>query len=610
MEWPEGVSAADFKAKAAKVAGQDQATHPPSYSGNVPIQSSGGRTAIGEVAPDDRRNSLQRNLDNLSTPDARKEEWQGPVRTGIDRFSQGVASSVLPMISHPIQSGIGIIKSLGNAMSNSGGTAEGFAREFARPIVEGAVQNYVENGPAKAIPNLVGQGVGGWAAGELGGAGTKAIVKPIAARVGPAMQTLAEENLNRRMAPSTNDTSYGQNPGRGVLASGIGPSTRQGLLRKIGEAKESTGEMIGNAVRGADSNANAPLLSSKKLASSIDGPISGRIAEVTGPGRATASPEVPYQIFREGMQDAAPGATAPIYGPNAPENVLPSDLWKTTRNIDKNTRFNPDPEIESANEIKRNVRGGLRRQLETVDPNIKPLSQNYGDLSSSETAIERENSPMFRASGIRGILHDTLDSYPVNTAVSSGIYKAGGMLKRIGGIPESPMGPNWTPRVEAVPHKLEANVPGNADFGDDFTQGRFTPRPVRTGQAPPSRLALPDETNAGEAQPMVGVLKHPGQQRSFTPPSDVITAPGQYLRPEPTPSQPRIFSPEGIRTAPRALLPGGFDTPPTPEPTTAHIYPAGSQFRAQPIETPVYPPASQFRGKAQPFNIDEYLKGQ
>ena len=65
----------------------------------------------------------------------------------------------------------------------------------------------------------------------------------------------------------------------------------------------------------------------------------------------------------------------------------PTDVWQTIRNIDRNTRFNPDPEVEGVNEVRRDIRGGLRNNLEDAVPGLKPLSERYGDLRTADDAL-------------------------------------------------------------------------------------------------------------------------------------------------------------------------------------------------------------------------------
>lgn len=548
-------------------------------------------------------------------------DYSNPIAKSIQNFGRGFFRTGLQTVLHPVDTAVGMAHSMGEGIQ-AGGMAPGGAYPttgFIDPSTTktndqgtiAAQKKALDQGadmaahPADTLGSVAAQVALTKGAGKILGA-----IPKVATTTGTAMQTLGEENLNRRISPSTVDTKYGQSPGRGILSSGIGGSTRKGLLGKIEAAKDVTGGMIGDVVNSADTNANAPALTSKGIRPSIEGPIAKRIGEVTGPGQTTANPEVAYDTFRQSMTKTAPGAKAPIYGDAAPDVVLPSDVWKTTKNIDKNTRFNPDPEVESANEIKRDVRGGLRRQLESVDPNIKPLSRNYGDLSSAETAIERDSSPMFKAKGLRGLMHDTIDSYPVNTAVSSGLYKTGGLLKRIGGVPETPFAPNnWAPKNPPRPLGLPSETAANYGEGDDFSRGNIPTRRPITGQAPPPRLALPSVAGAGESQPMVGVLKHPGAQRGFQPESTRIE-PAKFNAPVSIPSATKGWSvgPNGeIVRKPFALLPGKLEEVAPPDPTMAHVFPAGSAFRDI-QETPVYPSGSQFRAKTPKFDVDEYLK--
>lgn len=154
--------------------------------GPAPQQAStdpSGRTPTGAPAQGDTRNAAQRWLDNLTTPNPRKEEWQSPVTTGIDRFAQGVAESVIPMISHPLDTAKGIANSVGQAAAQSGGNPIGMGMAMAEPIAQSAAQDFAQNGPAKAIPHMIGQAVGGAATGELTGAALRPALSAIASKI-------------------------------------------------------------------------------------------------------------------------------------------------------------------------------------------------------------------------------------------------------------------------------------------------------------------------------------------------------------------------------------------------------------------------------------------
>ena len=129
-----------------------------------------GRTPTGKPAPDDTRNALQRMLDNLITPDPRREEWQSSGRNMADTFARGVAENVVPLVSHPIKSVGGILRTGAQAIADNPGNPQGAASDFfIKPLVEQGVSDYQSGGMAKAVPHMAGTATGLWATGEVGG---------------------------------------------------------------------------------------------------------------------------------------------------------------------------------------------------------------------------------------------------------------------------------------------------------------------------------------------------------------------------------------------------------------------------------------------------------
>lgn len=127
----------------------------PKYSGNP--YDPGNRTPTGEPLPGDPRNTVQRTLDNLITPDPQREEWQSRIKSGVDDFAQHVARNVVPLISHPIDSAEGIFKSL----LHPGDTGESLGKS--------ALEDYRAHGAIRGTTDLLGTGTGMLATGELGG---------------------------------------------------------------------------------------------------------------------------------------------------------------------------------------------------------------------------------------------------------------------------------------------------------------------------------------------------------------------------------------------------------------------------------------------------------
>jgi hypothetical protein len=98
------------------------------------------------------------------------------------------------------------------------------------------------------------------------------------------------------------------------------------------------------------------------------------------------------------------------------------DLWRTIQNLDKNTRFNLDPEVEGVNEVRRDMRGGLRGNLEDAVPGLKPETQRYADLKSGEESLGRV---LHGGMSLRKMMD--LPMTAAESIVGRGMYKAGKM---------------------------------------------------------------------------------------------------------------------------------------------------------------------------------------
>ena len=493
--------------------------------------------------------TFRANVEQASQP---LEPWErrqmsAPERVG-HAVKQGLAETIGQAVAHPIDTVGGIVQGFTHMSPN----------DPENPLAKmgaSAVQDFEQNGPMEATSHLGGQALGGWATGEAGGAagaGAARAIIPRMGKLGEGMQDLAAANLNRKYPPTMREMERGNNPGRGMLDAGIGPTISRGsLANKVAGATEAVGSRIGDVVNRADNNVFAPTITSQELRPAIRNPIQEQLGVVNGPGGT--SPETPYQTLHDSMQLRAPGAKNPIYGPNAPETVAPSDLWKTIQNVDKNTRFNVDPEVENVNETRRDIRSNLRPVLESTDPTLKPLSRTYGDLRSADTAIARSQSPFHLPRGLSGIIDSTIDSVPVNTTVSSALNRIGGGMKNmatnapewLGGKGGSPSALPFAYRMSQKPLELPDDVPGNADYCPrSMAAGGFPRRDPFSPDAPNTPMALPAEAGGGEIEPMVGIRR--GQYPPLAEP---------FAR---TRIRPNIFTgPAEVRTSPFEAAPSG-----------------------------------------------------
>jgi hypothetical protein len=150
--------------------------------------------------------------------------------------------------------------------------------------------------------------------------------------------------------------------------------------------------------------------------------LSGRIAQPGG-------------VLRRPMQFGESSEPSPLLDLRHPEATAP-DVWHTIRNIDANTRFNPDPEVEGLNEVRRSIRGGLRGNLVEAAPQIAEPSQTYSDLMSAQDALDRT---MHSGTSINKLL--SIPATPIESTVGAGLYNTGQVLKRIGESKFTPLLP-------------------------------------------------------------------------------------------------------------------------------------------------------------------------
>lgn len=368
-------------------------------------------------APPDNRNSVQKSFDANTATNPNEPLLQ----TGLKSVASGIGQ---PFV-HPLQTGKALLESLGHmspydpqnpvALMGSGVTND---YQGAGGGAHGAAYAGV-----KLAGNLLGQTALGDAGGAAAGAGSRVL-----ATAGDAAERAGYGTLNNAMGVTPKMMRYGQNPARGVVDQGLVPAlSKASLETKIQGALPTVGKAVGDAV----GRYLAPVPSSA-IAGAIETPISeaGDVMSGFGGGRSTN----PLADFWASTERTAPGAQKPIYGPGTPSLTSPVDLWRSIRNLDKNTRFSPDPEIEGVNEVRRDVRGGLRNLLEDHAPGVAPSSQLYGDLRVADDALSRSTTPH----GVPKSLSEAL-AFPATTAVAPALVKGGRLASGVApAVPTNP----------------------------------------------------------------------------------------------------------------------------------------------------------------------------
>jgi hypothetical protein len=391
-----------------------------------------GRTPTGEPAPGDTRNGVQRYLDNLITPDPRREEWQGPVKTGMDRFAQGVAGNVIPLISHPLNSAGSMVKSAGNALAEGHGDPMATAQAFARPLIESGVEDYQQNGPAKAIPHMIGQGVGSAAAGELGSGGGKLLTSGARA-VSEPLEAGGGGLIDRAAGSLAKDFKRGAEPGRAYLEGGGTPAlTMRGLADKAEAVKDTAGQGLGT-------HYDAATAAGKTIPA---GEVSDALLDPAYKLRATQN--APGGTGESSLLDEYENRLTP-YISSQPE-FSPREVFDLKKNVGANTRWS-DPSMFDMNSVRQQGVGRLGGVLTDAVPEAGPLNRIYqgsGNLAERAGMRADTGSPPFTSLVNRGLegaagiglgyaTHNPvlaaapllMDSVPVKTAAGYLLYHGG-----------------------------------------------------------------------------------------------------------------------------------------------------------------------------------------
>ena len=503
----------------AKYAAQPDAEAKPweKYAASAPVG------ATQSTAPSDSRNSVQRAFDEFTRPrmDGEEDGMPTPMGAGgrgLRNIGRGIIGGLASPFVHPLQTLKGGADIGSAVLSNNP-----WQMSKALHIPELA-QSFVEH-PAETAEstggNLLGGALLGEGIGEAGGALSRSLAGPME-RGG---LNLGNAALGAR---GPKPFKYGANPARGAFEEGVLPAWgKHSASMKLADALPEIGQRISDKVM---AGGNAPLTD---IAHSIEGPANEARSIIEGPGGGNRSVD-PIDALVNSMRSKAPGASRPIYGPDAgtpytadeavkalsgrqrlalpapkeeiplpdtapgrtrlsqpitlessralprefppygtndpltptygglrgheyigeipgerggagqpggvlrrspefPESSQPSpfsdlrhphatapDVWRTIQNIDKNTRFNPDPEVEGVNELRRDMRGGLRGNLEDAVPGLKPDTQRYSDLKSAEETLDRT---LHGGASLRKML--SVPTFPIESAVGRALYGAG-----------------------------------------------------------------------------------------------------------------------------------------------------------------------------------------
>jgi hypothetical protein len=541
--------------------------------------------------------NLQGAFDELATPPP--FDVHHPISSGAQDFGAGVFGLLSPLM-HPVQTGKTAVGLLGAGF----GTPNAFTQEAEEGMIKPLIRNEGESGGQYAS-RLAGEGIS-------------------------ALPSLAAPEMLRDLPIAAGDL-------REAALGDPNVAALKGL--RVGRGSAKALPMI------RDVEAARPFLKGAQSLEDLQSKIPAAKEEIWGPyqetvdsigGKRVEGPDGPTTVRdleNERLQISANLRTLKQGGPEAiqlaaQKGMNQADLLAREKAVQSAL----DPHLEAAG----------------IDPRL--IRQNFGSVArvgsrvAGKSTLAEPNAPY----GFGRMLNMRIDNprswfgepaAGLRDLVAGRPWWSGKPTDinlreafRTGGPKPDFRAPLSAMPWETPPHLLESDVAGNAPFGEELSPGGMNGiperNPVRVTPPPNVRGLLP--LNASEANfmrryiepepkgirtpPPVPQLALPASASEAEPQSFAIMrpkgAPGEITRVIPTrlerlQAQGQVLPPvSGLR----GLLPAPEVPAPSPEPTTAHVYPAGSAFRGLPMETPVYPAGSAFRPKAV-FDLEKYLEG-
>jgi hypothetical protein len=548
VEWPENVSAADFKAKVSGRFGN---------APSGPVDPS-GRTPTGEPAPGDKRSGYQRTLDTLISRDPRREEWQTPFQIGRDALIRGIAEPAVSLASHPINTIGSALKGFGTAIAEGHGDPVETGQAMFRPLFENAALESGEAGPGYALPHAAGQLVGGTALGEVGGAVLPPAAK-LLGKTGTAIRTAAIGDADaaamRGLGVSGKSPKFLRTQGavQGARPFLQGVNSLEELQQRIPEAKGSIWAPYKNVVERIGDKV-------------VDGP----------EGRTTVG-----NLEQQRQQLSALNRALKQRDPQAIQLAQQKGLTQAELlNQERAVQQALDPHLEEAGIKPQDIRKAFGQISEiqgrtSGKSTLTETPQRYGFGRIANLSFEKPfSAPGEIMGGARDIIagRPLLYGKPTDIALREGFRLAGDM-------------PNFFTEFQRPQLPYGTHIP----------------------EAPPQYPRLPATAGPGEVQPMMGWQRpyvEPPEPTTIRPmpPRKLLQLPSQTA---PSVTEPYIAhrtiesGPAGETTRiapPQFLRPG--ETP---------SIPPGSAYRDI-NESQFYPPGSQFRESVKPFDIEEYLR--
>jgi hypothetical protein len=522
-------------------------------------------SAQQSAAPTDQRNSMQKGYDEF--------EGGTPEETGMSRWSpegmkmrvlQGAGDTIAPLM-HPIKTF--------QAAEHEKPSLPSMILGPGYDMAKGLIHSFEED-PVRAT----GQVGAGMLEGEAGGAALRGM-----GRVGSAVREAAMAD----------------------------PDVAALKALRVGPASPNAKATL-SAVEGA-----RPYLKGSQSLSDLQSRIPQAKSEIWSPydeAVQKSSPEV-QQMEARRQEISAQLRTLKQGGPEAIALAQQKGLTQAGLLDEENAiKARLDPELQKAGVDPQLIRKTFAQVSKVGNPKVmgrstlaeKPQPYGFGRMAN----IKLDSPRTWLGEPLQGV-RDLVAGRPMWSGSPTDVNIREAFRPGVGPTKPDFRAPTPPPMMRK-PLQLEANVPGNADYGDEGLMGgpiTGTPAPrVNVPAPPPTRLGIPSRAGGGEPQPMIGVRApyHPGAAPEFT--SERIE-PTQFASPEIISPKGGVFRagdiwprPHGELPAPRMAkqLPSHATemAPPRLPDTQSRIWAPGSQFEGE-EEPDYYPVGSKFNKKGK-----------
>ncbi|MDR5729448.1 MAG: hypothetical protein RB191_18700 [Terriglobia bacterium] len=525
---------------------------------------------IGDAPPQTpdeqpQENSFQRGVDQITqiNPANQTPGFWGHALTGIETLGGGVLSP-LSLIAHPIRSAKMAVNSVqqGASLSNANPI-------FAdTPSMQDSIAQGMHDNPSGTIENLIGGAMGGRLLGEIPGAASAAREAALGDPDAAALRGL-------RVGPSSPKALRTLSAVEGARPFLAGTKNLEDLQGRIPAAKAEIWKPYQEAVNKVGD----------RIVTGPDGPISIRDLEAEraqlsalNRGLKSGNPEALQLAQQKGMT-----AAQLLEREKAVQNALDPVLQEAG--------IDPFGIRKSFGQVK-TVEGRVAGKSTLVEPK-EPygLGKIVKPMGVGPQGILKFRNPL-------GGFRDIAAGRPWWSGRPTDINLREAFRPSVAGAKPDFRAPMPLPAIP--PLRLEANVPGNADFGEDFSHGNPFGMPAKGSAVTPEparMAALPASAGNGEPLPMI-MEKRTAPPDVFERTARTRVVPPRFAAPEIIPPARNGYaaSPLGEITR-RPLGVFGPTTPETLPETRVPIRPAGSEDRF--FDEDLYPRGSHFAKKGK-----------